>query len=120
LTLKHLLGQALKYMDSVVFMTDDGRIARAGTSSEVELQSVSTPEDSMTPANSSERKGLRKATPVPIHQEIAEDKTRQNGDWTLYKHYILSIGWWRFALLVGVHLVLHAVESFPSEFSPKV
>jgi ATP-binding cassette subfamily C (CFTR/MRP) protein 1 len=44
------------------------------------------------------------------------DTERQTGDWTVYKHYIRSVGWWRFGLIAGAHLLNSALDNFPSRF----
>ena len=46
-----------------------------------------------------------------------EESVRQTGDWSLYKHYILSVGRHRFAMILAIRVISSALDSFPSKFS---
>ena len=106
-------------MDNILTMTSDGQVSGFGRfrdiagykTDESEVQANRVP---ATPAPSP----AKEVTPIPrvvsSPEQSSKDAARQNGDWRLYHHYILSIGWWRFAILLSVHAIDAALVNFPS------
>jgi ATP-binding cassette subfamily C (CFTR/MRP) protein 1 len=107
-------------MDNVLTMTTDGQVSSFGRfkdasgheTVESEIQANMVPATS-TPSPAKEVTSILRVVSSP--DQSSTDAVRQNGDWRLYHHYILSIGWWRFAILLSVHAIDAALVNFPSQ-----
>lgn len=114
------LGQALSFMNSVLTMTSDGQISSFRgfddtTRSSSEALQVGTEKVSHTSMSQSAKSTIPVLLTSLCLKQASKDAARQTGDWRLYQHYILSIGWWRFAILLVVHAVDAALVNFPSQ-----
>ena len=47
----------------------------------------------------------------------SKDATRQTSDWSLYRHYILSVGWFHFGILVSANMIDAVLDSYLCMFS---
>jgi ATP-binding cassette subfamily C (CFTR/MRP) protein 1 len=107
-------------MDNVLTMTSDGQVSSFGRFRDIARHKK---DESEIQANralaTSAPSPVKKVTPilgvVSSPEQSSKDYARQNGDWRLYHHYILSIGWWRFAILLSVHAIDAALVNFPSQ-----
>ncbi|KAJ4291830.1 hypothetical protein N0V90_009726 [Kalmusia sp. IMI 367209] len=110
----------LALMDVLLTLTPDGHIeqshsprdivsdVRSNLSQPLQIEETvdhNTDRDSTKPKEAA-------TTQTEEGQEV--DTARQTGDWQLYKHYISSVGWWRFGLLVAAHLASAALDNFPT------
>jgi hypothetical protein len=116
------LGTALGFMDKVITMTSDGQIHNSGrftdtlrhTQDEPEIETEQSSGKSTSP---SPKPVVPTILALSGPDQASKDAARHNGDWRLYHHYILSIGWRRFAILLSVHAIDAALVNFPSQFT---
>jgi hypothetical protein len=116
------LGTALGFMDNVLTMTSDGQIHSSGRFIDTlghiqEEPEIETEQSSGKSTSPSPKKVVPTIPALSNPDQASKDAARQNGDWRLYHHYILSIGWWRFAILLSVLAMDAALANFPSQFT---
>lgn len=110
-------------MDTVFSVTLDGRLEQMPPPQGVDLTAMSSSyrprlKESTDQAEPTANSETNVTNTVEVQNLEATDTARSTGDWTLYKHYIMSVGVWRFGLLVGAHLLGSALDNFPSRFLP--
>jgi len=109
-------------MDTVLSNTVDGRFIyreplRGIIPEEPAHPSQSTTIKDTSILTSKEKKRLESNVESIENPEEAANTFRQAGDWNLYKHYINSVGWWRFGLLATAHLASAWLDNFPSKYT---
>jgi ATP-binding cassette subfamily C (CFTR/MRP) protein 1 len=106
-------------MDTVVNFTPDGNIEQLQSPQKIipEGGPSSHPlqlAEAVDRAESQNDVDTKTVSVVEPEQNETLDTGRQTGDWTVYKHYIRSVGWWRFGLVTATHLLSAALDNFPS------
>ncbi|KAF2437796.1 P-loop containing nucleoside triphosphate hydrolase protein [Karstenula rhodostoma CBS 690.94] len=97
----------IRLMDTVLSFTLDGHIEQLQSPQDIIAESETSSHltqliqavDNGAYINGEDTKTVSTGDPEEI------DTARKIEDWTLYKHYIQSVGWWRFGLLAGTHLL---------------
>lgn len=109
-------------MDFLLRINLDGQIEQITSPQTIVPEIVSGSSKLSEPAEivaNTENTNIEALATIKADELEAIDTARQTGDWALYGHYISSVGWWRFVILAGAHLISAALDNFPSWF-PKL
>ncbi|PSN69168.1 P-loop containing nucleoside triphosphate hydrolase protein [Corynespora cassiicola Philippines] len=112
---------ALQKMDKILTVGPEGTITYSDPCTPVEDKASSAylaferrPSDTIDIMGETKSPQYVTITPTKTSDTENKDAKRQSGDWGIYRHYILSVGWWLFTYLIGVHALCAALDYFPT------
>ncbi|KAL5397860.1 hypothetical protein PMIN03_012833 [Paraphaeosphaeria minitans] len=106
----------LRHMDTLLKFTLDGHVEQLQAPQDIIAETE--PSSRLTQLTRAVENGANANREDPKMASIVQpeetDTARHTGDWTIYKHYIQSVGWWRIGLLAASHLLNAALDNFPT------